>query len=64
MPVHYNTSLIEINNEDTITITKKEYDALIKDIAWLRCLEEAGVDNWGGIEYAQEAWHNSHPEYA
>lgn len=23
-----------------------------KDLNWLGCLEAAGVDNWGGIDYA------------
>lgn len=34
-----------ITIEETITITKKEYDRLIKDSEWLSCLEAAGVDN-------------------
>ena len=28
--------------EETVTISKKEYDRLLKDSEWLRCLEEAG----------------------
>ena len=38
--------------EETITITRKEYDRLKEDSEWLSCLEAAGVDNWSGIEEA------------
>lgn len=34
--------------EETITITKKEYDQLLKDSRFLNALEEYGVDNWDG----------------
>ncbi len=40
--------------EDTVTITKKEYDRLVsrdEDLGWL---EAAGVDNWSGYSYAWE----------
>ena len=32
----------------------KQNENLTKRSDWLYCLEEAGVDNWSGIEYAQE----------
>jgi hypothetical protein len=38
--------------QEMITITKAEYDQLCKDQFWLQCLEDAGVDNWEGIEEA------------
>lgn len=37
---------------EMVTITKRQYDQLIEDQKWLSCLEEAGVDNWSGIEIA------------
>lgn len=40
--------------EETITISKKEYEELLKDSQFLDCLQGAGVDNWEGYEYAQE----------
>ncbi len=40
--------------EETITITLAEYQKLLKDQEWLGCLNEAGVDNWQGIEVAYE----------
>ena len=41
-------------NEETVTISKKEYESLKEDARWLQCLENAGVDNWPGIDYAYE----------
>lgn len=39
---------------ETVTISKKEYESLIEDSEWLRCLEGAGVDNWDGYDYARD----------
>lgn len=41
-------------NEETITITKKEYDSLKEDAEFMRALEAAGVDNWEGYSIAQD----------
>lgn len=38
---------------EMLTITKREYDRLLKDVDWLRCLEAAGVDNWEGYDEAR-----------
>lgn len=43
-----------ITMEETITITKEEYDRLEKDSEWLSCLEAAGVDNWIGFDEAKD----------
>jgi hypothetical protein len=40
--------------EEMVSITKKEYDELKKDSAFLACLEGAGVDNWCGYDDARE----------
>ena len=37
-----------------ITIPLDEYNELIEASIWLECLEEAGVDNWEGVSFAQE----------
>ena len=37
-----------------ITISLAEYNRLVEDQMWLRCLQNAGVDNWEGISYAYE----------
>jgi hypothetical protein len=41
-------------NEETVTISKKEYDSLLEDRKWLQALESAGVNNWEGYDYARE----------
>ena len=38
--------------DEMITITLKEYNHLKELVSWLVCLEEAGVDNWEGMEEA------------
>lgn len=43
-----------MTNEETVTISKEEYYALVADSLWLQDLENAGVDNWPGFEYALE----------
>ena len=42
------------NMSETITISKKEYDQLIKDSEFLEALRQAGVDNWDGYGYTFE----------
>ncbi|WP_337056743.1 hypothetical protein [Pseudomonas sp. USHLN015] len=27
-----------------------------KDLLWLQCLENAGVDNWSGIDHARDEY--------
>jgi len=38
----------------TVEIPADEYEELLEDARWLRALESAGVDNWGGISFAHE----------
>lgn len=46
-----------VKNEDgSVTLTQVEYEELKADQDFLRCLEGAGVDNWDGYEFAQEAF--------
>ena len=40
--------------ELNITISKKEYEELLKDQKLLQALQGAGVDNWSGYDYAIE----------
>lgn len=39
---------------DMVEISKAELDEMKERIFWLECLENAGVDNWTGIEYAYD----------
>lgn len=41
-------------NEETVTITRKEYESLQEDARLLECLQAAGVDDWSGYDYALE----------
>ncbi|NDB83307.1 MAG: hypothetical protein EB127_11355 [Alphaproteobacteria bacterium] len=43
-----------IKNElpETVTISKKEYDQLLKDARLLAFLEATGVENWDGWDFA------------
>lgn len=38
---------------ETVTITRRKYDRLMKDSDMLACLEAAGVDNWDGYQEAR-----------
>jgi hypothetical protein len=44
----------QIENKDTVTITKEEYNSLLESDNKLTALEGAGVDNWEGYDYAME----------
>lgn len=39
---------------ETVTISKKEYESLLDDRKWRIALENAGVDNWEGYSFACE----------
>jgi len=43
-----------MDKEQTIEITKKEYESLLKDSQLVLALQAAGVDNWDGYDYAIE----------
>ena len=51
-----------MTEQEMITITKVEYDELVKDAQWLSCLNMAGVDNWQGIDCAWEIKDDMYPE--
>lgn len=42
--------------EETITISKEEYESLLENSKKLEALESAGVDNWQGYDYAMEIY--------
>jgi len=41
-------------NEEMVTITKKEYDNMKKEIRFLEALRTVGVDNWEGYDLAKD----------
>ena len=44
---------VSVESEETVTLPKAEYDALIADSNLLSALQSAGVDGWDGYEEAQ-----------
>ena len=42
------------NGVELITISLAIYESLCEDAFWRECVESAGVDNWGGMDYAYE----------
>ncbi len=44
--------------EETVTISKTEYNELLEDQKLLDCLRGAGVDNWEGWDFAMEDFHS------
>ncbi len=47
--------LVDVAAEDTVTISRAEYEQLLAAQAKLHALEGAGVDNWTGYDDAMEA---------
>lgn len=43
-----------MSEEETVTITKAEYETLLEDQKLLEALQGAGVDNWQGYWDAME----------
>ena len=37
-----------------VTVSADQYEELLEDSMWLSALRAAGVDNWGGYDYAME----------
>lgn len=48
---------------ETVTISKREYDSLLNDSMWVSALEQAGVDNWCGYDEAREIYSEMMEEY-
>jgi hypothetical protein len=42
---------------DIVTISRREYESLLDDARWRECVEDAGVDNWSGYEYAMAEYY-------
>lgn len=43
-----------LNTGETVVIPMDEYKWLLMSDAWLEALEEAGVNEWEGIQHAHE----------
>ena len=47
---------------DTVTISRKEYEELMRDQYMLNCLRGSGVDSWEGYDEAMNDFRNAYPE--
>lgn len=47
---------MDINQHETVTISLEEYNDLLDDKIILLALQNAGVDNWSGYDYAKEIY--------
>lgn len=45
------------NEQEMVTITKKDSDRLLEDSCFLSALRGAGVDSWEGYDYAHKIYH-------
>lgn len=43
-------------------MSNDQLKGIARDLAWLACLEDAGVDNWSGIEFAGDLMRENFPE--
>lgn len=43
-----------MNVEEKVILDPEDYEEMLEELRFLRCLEAAGVDNWDGYDYAQE----------
>ena len=51
-----------MTDEEMITVPKKKWLEMLDRLAWLYALEDAGVDNWNGIDYAYELFNEESPD--
>jgi hypothetical protein len=51
-------------DEEHITITKTEYESLIRASRFLEHLEASGVDNWDWYGDALTSFYAEYPEYS
>jgi hypothetical protein len=54
--------VVPVPEAETVTISKKEYDALVNDQRKLDALEACGVDNWQGWDEAMDMYHSQDNE--
>lgn len=53
-----------MDSEETVTISKSEYDRLLKQDRYAQALDNAGVDNWEGHYIAMQELHGEDDEEA
>lgn len=51
-----------MSNPEMVQIPLSEYLSLKDDSAWLAALENAGVDNWSGIDFARQLYNEDNDD--
>ena len=59
---HCPLSELQRASEETVTISKKEYERLEREVYFLECLRMEGVDNYEGYEYALNSFNEAYGE--
>jgi len=52
----------DIKDDGMLLVSQKRYEELLEQEAWLLALENAGVDNWDGIDFARELFNEANEE--
>jgi len=52
-------TVIRENVPDLVLVNREYLEGLKQEAEWLNCLEQAGVDNWSGIEQAYIIQHDT-----
>lgn len=50
--------------QETVTITKAEYEDLLDEVEFLNCLRACGVDNWQGYSDANGIYEEADEEWS
>ncbi len=50
------TELLRSGYFDVEEVVVDSWEEIQKQLLWLQSLEDAGVDNWGGIDFAYETY--------
>ncbi len=45
-----------MSEQKMVTITEERYNDLLESEMWEIALDQAGIDNWDGYEYARECY--------
>jgi hypothetical protein len=62
MELAMEAEVLENGKTVIVTMPLEDWEKMQERLLWLDSLEEAGVDNWEGIEYALEAYRNATKE--
>lgn len=47
----------DLDGNRYVLVPEYEFEEMQSELMWLSALEDAGVDNWVGFDYARETYH-------